>query len=150
MVSNLLETTEAKFGICCLLHIRNHSTLQILNQLYILGTDHSLHVQCVIYSWSNFVRVCISNDFSCFVNALIPSNILPFWCLRCLLFNVIVCLLLRVLLGLFCHLFTFNLYTYFTTMIDMSRLSHVYGYVYLVLYSRYIAVIYDTMVHTAR
>ena len=32
----------------------------------------------------------------------------------------------------------------------MSRLSHVYDYVYLVLYSRYIAVIYDTMVHAAR
>ena len=58
--------------------------------------------------------------------------------------------MLRVLQGLFCHLFTFNLYTYFTTMINMSRLSHVYGYVYLVLYSRYIAVIYDTMVHAAR
>ena len=80
------------------------------------------------------------------------------------IFYVIVCLitafyrfhwispnpLLRVLLGLFCHLFTFNLYTYFTTMINMSRLSHVCDYVSLVLYSRYIAVIYDTMVHAAR
>ena len=32
----------------------------------------------------------------------------------------------------------------------MSQLSHVCDYVYLVLDSRYIAVIYDTMVHAAR
>ena len=32
----------------------------------------------------------------------------------------------------------------------MSRLSHVCDYAYLVLDSRYIAIIYDTMVHAAR
>ena len=155
MVSNLLEIAEAKFGIYCFLHLRNHSTLRILNKLYILGTDHSAHVQSVIYLWSNFVRVCISNNTTLFVLfCFIPPNVWPFWCLRCLLFNVIVCLitpfcrshwispnpLLRVLLGLFNHLFTFNLYTYFTMMINMSRLSHVCDYGYLVLDSRYIAI----------
>ena len=80
------------------------------------------------------------HDFICFVNALIPSNVWPFWCLRCLLFNVIVCLinafhrshwispnpLLLVLLGSFCHLFTFNLYTYFTTCKYVSVISCVW------------------------
>ena len=97
-----------------------------------------------IYEVTFFEYAFRMTHFICFVNAFIPSNIWPFWCLRCLLFSVIVCLitafyrshwispnpLLRVLLGLFCHLFTFNLYTYFTMLITMSRLSHVCEYMY--------------------